>query len=139
MTKLLETKEGRDQLVWACRFADNPEVHHTRRWTSGEYDACEAVADPNKLAELIASEMHRCGVLSSLRTNDIGAALAVVEFIPLPNRWCPSAEPAIGVYLRAIKEDFDLTMPQARTVLATLIALPERADVEAMLAIRGKS
>lgn len=62
MSNLLETQEGRAVLAWACEFVDGPEANHCRRWTTDEYEACEAVENTDKLAEIGQRELARLNV-----------------------------------------------------------------------------
>jgi hypothetical protein len=141
MTKLLETKEGRDQLVWACRFADSPEVHHCRRWAPGEYDACEVVADPSKLAAMLASEGQRLGFVPTppFVENQPGpecphGGIRVAAIVP-GGRF----DPRIDVEWRTPdRESIVAFMPRARTILAAWLLLQDGARDDAVRVLRAE-
>jgi len=59
--ELLKTPEGRADLIWACAFVDSPRANDCRKWTAPEYEACQAMHDVHKLAQLGEHELRRLG------------------------------------------------------------------------------
>jgi hypothetical protein len=121
---ILDTKEGREALIWALAHAIEIDAGKTFAVLSGlrqgkhiKQTAYDAVSDPAKLAELIASETRRCGV----------HAWAVKhEYRPIC--WGVRGSEYGGFW----------DMPQARAILATLLQLPDAARAQAERVLRGE-
>lgn len=128
MSATIEGHE-RNVLIWALQFVDSPAVGHCRKWTPGEYAACEAVQTPTKLAELIVSEGRRLGFCVPESHDQTFWHQLVIE----PRRRANKIEvdtPEDGPHLC-------FTLPEARAILATLLPLPDGAREQAEKVLRG--
>jgi hypothetical protein len=123
---LLDTKEGREALIWACAYANDVpklisatiEVLDDRAGDKRKRAALIAAIDPAKLAELTAAETRRHGI----ETGAYGVTDALGE----------------GVVLLCDKRTLRLLMPQARAILLALLQLPDGAREDAERILRGE-
>jgi hypothetical protein len=139
---LLDTKEGREAVRWAldhlARFG-TPRHSTEQPPTQVHDDAFVAILDPSKLAEMIAVEARRCGL-------DVGGSPPAdrqpynvfhgVDLVGCVD-WSRSNK---STYSSAFASGAATmwSMPQARTILAALIALPDGAKDEAEKILRGE-
>jgi hypothetical protein len=132
-------KEGRilllSALKWAAQewVAENMIVDMARLSDPPIKHAFEAILAPARLAEMIVSEARRGVVLRFLH---VGATAEQTKWLS-DNAL---TEPHVFLFHGRGKGNDDLrfTMPQARTVLAALIALPDGAKDEAEKILRGE-
>jgi hypothetical protein len=140
-------KEGRDVVLHALWYVANMGEDMAREalavWPEGREplrkEALEAVFDPSKLAEMIAAEAQRCGFAdddalghtsnewrATAKITRLCAPDEIMIVLGRPNASFPEERPN---YTK---------LPQARTVLAALIALPDGAKDEAEKILRGE-
>jgi len=128
MSELLFIEEGRAKLHWACSFMDSPEVHHCRKWRPYETEACEVVANPFKLAEVMSKEGIRLGL----------EVVWLGDYFATHPQKCPHNK--IGIFCVASRRQIVIQFgfPQrwidlrtARKILAAWIVLPDKAETEA--------
>ena len=135
--KILETKDGREALLWAIRISQMGEVTLASGHRSGKTLKREAMAlvhDPAKLAELIASEARRCGLRAMVADGNIQGA----------EDWAFYVVQLLGPddHVRLIRDHYTLKgwdAPMARAILAALLQLPDGAKEAAEKVLRGES
>jgi hypothetical protein len=118
-------------LRFALPFVDSHEIHHCRKWALGEYEACSAVNDPAKLAELMAMALRARGVNTDL-DNDSWSVTIVRHLVNgvriSPRSWLlPSGVPHTTTTRRHATlslpgREYDFDMPEARAKLLAIMA-----------------
>lgn len=147
MKTILDTKEGRtalaSALTWAAQeFVEEQMIADMARLADEPIRSCfAAIVDPEKLAKLLVGEGRRLGLSCGLRLRVHVKGEPLVydwEFLHFPNEASPLAKQAIGVcpHYSLGARNYDLTMPQARVLLAAWLGLPDGASEDAERALR---